>query len=326
MGQSLRQRFNPKSIAPKLKPLARPMLYLSLGLHGLLLLIPINVPEPPELEAAAESDSLDRVSMATLVPSTSDDEPSDDEIPDAAQPEAAPAPAPQTPPAQTPPAQTPPPQPQSAPPAAAVAPPTTQPEADAVEPEPSPPSSDPAEVDVDSVDSESAGSDSAESDPVVPVESGPLEDGPPPPPEPLTSNESGGAVGAYQYNPAEVAQAEEQAGGGFIIWNTWWQPLVNSGTVTQNPPTGKELPLPHTSNICLDEPPGVAILGAVVDQTGEIEGDPDLLRGTGYALLNDKAIELVKEYEFPSSADATAAYVFRVAVDYDPENCIAPAS
>lgn len=89
-------------------------------------------------------------------------------------------------------------------------------------------------------------------------------------------------------------------------------------------PGSKTLSLSHTANICLAEPPKVATLGVVIDESGEIVGDPDLLSGTGYALLNDQAIELAKDYEFSPPGHTMKAYVFRVAVEYDAENCIEP--
>lgn len=316
MGQSLRQRFNPKSITPKLKPLARPMLYLSLGLHGLLLLIPINVPEPPEPDTASVPNSLDRVSIANLAPSAPEDETS------APEPSPEPAPAPETPtspppqaaaPAPAPSSSRPTPAPETSAPApeAAEAPPPVTPTPEPAEPPPSEPSE---------PEPTAPSSDAGAADPVVPIE------GPPPPPEPLSSNSSANGNDAYEYNPNEVAQAGDEDFGAFNLWHPWWETVSNSGNFEANVPGAKTLSLPHTANVCLAEPPKVATLGVVVDETGEVVGDPDLLSGTGYAVLNDQAIELAKEYEFSPPDNTMEAYVFRVAVDYDAENCVEPES
>ena len=72
--------------------------------------------------------------------------------------------------------------------------------------------------------------------------------------------------------------------------------------------------------ICLPLPPKDAKWGVVVQPDGSLSRDPVPLRSTGYQHFNDRALELVKNYDFPE-ADAPQIYVVIVPVDYNPTNC-----
>ncbi|MEM1290013.1 MAG: hypothetical protein AAGH67_00865 [Cyanobacteria bacterium P01_H01_bin.162] len=72
--------------------------------------------------------------------------------------------------------------------------------------------------------------------------------------------------------------------------------------------------------ICLPLPPRDAKWGVVVQPDGSLSGEPHPLRSTGYDSFNDRALELVKNYDFPE-ADAPQIYVVTVPVDYNATNC-----
>ncbi len=72
--------------------------------------------------------------------------------------------------------------------------------------------------------------------------------------------------------------------------------------------------------ICLPLPPRNAKWGVIVQPDGSLSGEPHPLRSTGYENFNDRALELVKNYDFPE-ADAPQIYVVTVPVDYNATNC-----
>ena len=72
--------------------------------------------------------------------------------------------------------------------------------------------------------------------------------------------------------------------------------------------------------ICLPLPPRDAKWGVIVQPDGSLSGEPHPLRSTGYDSFNDRALELVKNYDFPE-ADAPQIYVVTVPVDYNATNC-----
>jgi TonB family protein len=75
--------------------------------------------------------------------------------------------------------------------------------------------------------------------------------------------------------------------------------------------------------VCLTESPGDIKIGFVVNPDGSFRQDPVLLRSSGYSDLNQKALELVRQYE-PQGADGIKAYTVTVetGVDYGPNDCL----
>jgi hypothetical protein len=121
----------------------------------------------------------------------------------------------------------------------------------------------------------------------------------------------------YAYNPegTDNAVATEN-------FNTWLQALQEA---TENPELLPSSPITleieYPLRACLPEPPANASVGVLVNPDGEIEGEPSLLKSTGYAGLNQQALDAVWNSEFPATGDY-AAYSFNVEVLYDPESCV----
>jgi len=75
---------------------------------------------------------------------------------------------------------------------------------------------------------------------------------------------------------------------------------------------------------CLSTPPGDIKVGFVVNPDGSFRQEPLLLRSSGYAELNQKALDRLRQYE-PPGADRLKAYTVTVetAVDYGGQDCLA---
>jgi NADH dehydrogenase/NADH:ubiquinone oxidoreductase subunit G len=76
----------------------------------------------------------------------------------------------------------------------------------------------------------------------------------------------------------------------------------------------------YPNNICLPIEPEAAQLGVVVNADGRLQGEPQPLRSTGYAVFDDRAKALVKDFEFPKAA-TSQAYVVVVQTAYNSVNC-----
>ncbi|MGD1898133.1 MAG: hypothetical protein ACFB16_14405 [Phormidesmis sp.] len=73
---------------------------------------------------------------------------------------------------------------------------------------------------------------------------------------------------------------------------------------------------------CLETDPTPAEIGVLFDASGNIVGEPELLRSTGYSGLNEEIRAIVAAYDdFPSDR-ASKAYTFEVEVFYDSEACV----
>lgn len=82
-----------------------------------------------------------------------------------------------------------------------------------------------------------------------------------------------------------------------------------------------ELPIDHEQRICLAKEPQKGLIGAWVSPEGELLGEPEIIRSTGYAGLNQQAMERIRTLDF-SAVDRFTGYQFEVIVNYDPENCV----
>lgn len=75
-------------------------------------------------------------------------------------------------------------------------------------------------------------------------------------------------------------------------------------------------------SVCLEKAPHDAEIGILFDSQGEIAGEPKLIRSTGYSALNEEIMATVASYEdFPADYRAKA-YTFEVGVDYDADACV----
>lgn len=78
--------------------------------------------------------------------------------------------------------------------------------------------------------------------------------------------------------------------------------------------------VPYPLEICLPLEPKDAEFGVVVQPDGSLSMDPVPLRSTGYQNFDDRAKELVTNFDFPE-ADTTRLLVVEVPVDYNGVNC-----
>ena len=76
---------------------------------------------------------------------------------------------------------------------------------------------------------------------------------------------------------------------------------------------------PREISSCLTPLPEPGLLGVVVAADGAT--DPQLLRSTGYAFLNDAALNRIDAYDFPA-ASSPQAYMVPVAINYDKDACV----
>lgn len=81
-----------------------------------------------------------------------------------------------------------------------------------------------------------------------------------------------------------------------------------------------ELPIDYEQGLCLTKAPQKGLIGAWVGPDGELLGEPEIIRSTGYSGLNQQAIRYIKTLDF-SSVDTFTGYQFEVVVNYNPENC-----
>lgn len=83
----------------------------------------------------------------------------------------------------------------------------------------------------------------------------------------------------------------------------------------------------YPQRVCLTDVPGDINIGAVVNPDGSWRGGPTLLRSSGYGALDRKALQEIQNHTFPP-ADGLKAYVLTVetTVDYGPRPCLDPNS
>ncbi|HIK44896.1 MAG TPA: TonB family protein [Leptolyngbyaceae cyanobacterium M65_K2018_010] len=79
----------------------------------------------------------------------------------------------------------------------------------------------------------------------------------------------------------------------------------------------------YPQRVCLANEPGEVRLGVVVNPDGSQRGEPVVLRSSGYAAVDQKALELLRDHTF-SEAEGIKAYTVSVAtkVDYGLRPCL----
>lgn len=82
-----------------------------------------------------------------------------------------------------------------------------------------------------------------------------------------------------------------------------------------------ELALDYGAGICLTKAPQKGLIGAWVGPEGNLLGEPEVIRSTGYLGLNQQAIRYIETLDF-STVEAFTGYQFEVLVNYDPEDCV----
>ena len=108
------------------------------------------------------------------------------------------------------------------------------------------------------------------------------------------------------------------------------EPILNSDVVLDYPiesaksfrgNSSEGVALPSLS-VCLEKEPHAAEVGLVFDSQGELVGQPELIRSTGYEALNQEImVRLVQPDGFLENRESKA-YLYDVTVDYDQESCV----
>ncbi|WP_346292749.1 hypothetical protein [Sphaerothrix gracilis] len=123
---------------------------------------------------------------------------------------------------------------------------------------------------------------------------------------------------AYAYNPADTTAAEATQN-----LNQWLNDMASAIPADMTQPIESEVALAYPLKVCLEQVPQTANVGAVVTTSGSLAADPVLLQSTGYEGLNEKAIALVKEQPFDPE-NSPQAYLYQVTVEYDRDRCFQP--
>ncbi|MBE9136279.1 hypothetical protein IQ254_03520 [Nodosilinea sp. LEGE 07088] len=190
----------------------------------------------------------------------------------------------------------PPPKSEPVPPRAATAPPPVAPEP--VEPAPNP----------------------------TPAELEPL----PPEPPPQTLDDRLRDPGAYAYNQQAKSSISDTTTFYTSVVSSWLE-AEGQGITDDNrlPIPGEKLaPIQVTYPLtaCLTPNPAEGVIGVVVDTAGRPLKEPVLLDSTGYTVLDDKALELVLQRNFPAQPAGNPlpnprGYWLPIQVQYDVEGC-----
>jgi TonB family protein len=92
------------------------------------------------------------------------------------------------------------------------------------------------------------------------------------------------------------------------------------GLITANP---SSVTLDSNIRLCVENPPVNGLVGILVNPEGAIVSEPKLLKSTGYANLNQAALNAARRSSF-EAADQFAAYEVTINVSYDAEACVEP--
>jgi hypothetical protein len=157
---------------------------------------------------------------------------------------------------------------------------------------------------------------------------------------------------AYDGTDTELEEAETRFDDWLAVGETWAEELdmeedfaptrgLQLGTAATQPSDGEttdgdtadderentivqapiELPIDYEQGICLTKDPQKGLIGAWVSPAGELLGEPEVIRSTGYAGINQQAIRYIETLDF-SSVTSFTGYQFEVVVNYNPEGCI----
>ncbi|MGG6237921.1 energy transducer TonB [Nodosilinea sp. AN01ver1] len=106
----------------------------------------------------------------------------------------------------------------------------------------------------------------------------------------------------------------------------WEAAIRQDGQANLSPEINRtEFSTVYPQRVCLSDVPGDINIGAVVNPDGSWRGEPTLLRSSGYGALDRKAMQEIQNHTF-APADGLKAYVLTVetSVDYGPRPCLDP--
>lgn len=250
------------------------LVLLSLGLHGMLLGLPLNKPDSPLPDSLAESTTV--IDVVRL--------PSSQDAPTLAIPEPS--------------------EPQPVQPAAAIAP-TAPPPEPVPPPEPNLPEPAPAAPEPVPTD-------------LLPAEL---------PPQTLDERLRDPAAYAFnQRHKSLIADASNFYTGTVGVWlAAEYEGIADDD---QLPLPGRKLPplrVAYPLNTCLVPPPAEGVVGVIVNVAGQRIQEPVRLDSTGYTVLDEKALEMALEHDFPPWSEDDLpnprGYWLPIQVQYDGSTC-----
>lgn len=121
--------------------------------------------------------------------------------------------------------------------------------------------------------------------------------------------------GDYAYsaeNTAEVVARENL--------REWLDSLPSGRTPLQPQQIQDISPIQYRLRGCLPIAPGAAWVGVMVDDGGAIVGEPMLLKSTGYPIFDERSLQRAERHRFAS--DSAGAYILEIPVTYAREQCI----
>jgi len=88
-------------------------------------------------------------------------------------------------------------------------------------------------------------------------------------------------------------------------------------------PFDQPLALSVHRRVCLEPDPNTATVGVLVRPDGKLQASPTLLRSSGYSALDQRVLKRVEGHDFPAPGDLNAYTVdVEVNLDYGPQPCL----
>ncbi len=75
-------------------------------------------------------------------------------------------------------------------------------------------------------------------------------------------------------------------------------------------------------SLCLESPPHNAEVGLLFNAQGELVGQPEIIRSTGYKALNAEMVAMLANAENFPPARASKAYLYEIEIDYQKDACV----
>lgn len=120
------------------------------------------------------------------------------------------------------------------------------------------------------------------------------------------------------YNGVQISEAEA-----IEFRQSWLDSFANAGTPIaeadiQSLDSFNQLP--YNANICLPHAPETAQILVWIDAEGAVNEYKQFVQRTGYRNFDEAALKLIDDYDFPDTT-SSQAYLAEISVDYDPEEC-----
>ena len=148
----------------------------------------------------------------------------------------------------------------------------------------------------------------------------------PTPPPPQTLDERLHDPAAYEFNQQAKGLVADEVTLLTTVISDWLEAAAQGVSDSDIPVMGtKQAPLQVTYPIatCLTPPPAAGLVGVIVSPTGQLVSAV-LLDSTGYTVLDDKALDMVRRQTFPPTTGNLpnpSAHWLPIEVQYDSASC-----